>query len=123
MDSVTDEDIDRIYDRVEKDVDMSEIGTKDDLLRAVKSNNKVRSWGTKINEAIFVEVEAAKMERLDKIKKRAKRKKKTQVIDTVKSTRYEVVYRKNGTLQTVARSVFTGRFTKVDRADLLRSLG
>lgn len=53
MDSITDKDIDRIYNRLEQTIDLSKIENKTDLYNAVKSNPKNRFWSRELNDFFF----------------------------------------------------------------------
>jgi hypothetical protein len=56
MDSLTSEDIDRIYNRLEHDVDLDNIRNEQDLERAVRRNNRTRSWPRDLNTFFWKEI-------------------------------------------------------------------
>ncbi len=49
-DSLTDSDIDRIYSRLQKDVNISEIKTKQELLTKVRNYPNTKYWNRRLND-------------------------------------------------------------------------
>jgi hypothetical protein len=49
-DSLTESDVDRIYNRLKIDVNISKIKNKAELYKAVSSNPSTRSWNRKLND-------------------------------------------------------------------------
>lgn len=49
-DSLTDSDIDRIYGRIQEQINLSKITTKKQFFKAIKDNPKTRKWNESLND-------------------------------------------------------------------------
>lgn len=52
-DSLTQSDIDRIYNRLQQDVDLTKITSKQDLFNKVTESKKMKQWNNEINDFFY----------------------------------------------------------------------
>lgn len=131
MDSVTDKDIDRIFKRWERKVDLKTITTQAELFdfaeRDVEESMIERGsqrggrWNKGLNQVMWDELEERREQRLQELRLETKLQRKTTTLGTIADKVVQIIFRKDNTTQIVARDK-KGRFTKLDRGELLNVL-
>lgn len=53
MDSVTEADIDRIFKRLETQIDLSKVKNKRELFKKIRENPKTRKWNKQLNDLVW----------------------------------------------------------------------
>lgn len=117
MDSVTDSELDSIFTRVERSVNLKKINTRQQLFNEIASSPKSKNWSTKLNDAIWNKRTDTVDNFINSIRSTAKQKKATQNVGFGGGKRVQIVYRKDGRTQLVGRDS-KGRFTKLTKGDI-----
>lgn len=126
MDSVTDEDIDRIFKRFEQKINLETINTEKELLDAVRidteearlEGKKFNSqWNKKINDVMWEEIAAQRFATIDFFRETAMSEKTTQTLGRSLGQLIQMLFRKDGRTQLVARDS-KGRFTSINNTIL-----
>lgn len=121
MDSVTDEDIDRIFRRIEETIDLEDITTQTKLYQTINKQRSTRSWNNALNEAMYERLEEKRKPIEQLYRYKALLNKATQFIGVAKNKKYSMIYKKNGSTQLIARDA-KGRFTKPNYKELINIL-
>lgn len=116
-DSLTPSDIDRIWGRIEKQVDLSKVKDSEDLHEEVQKLARTRRWDRELNDFIFLERAAPVLMARDPVRQalgNAALERHSVIV--VKSARfvYQAIFNKVSGSYLVRRDAMTGRFVSTE---------
>lgn len=114
-----DKELDLVYERTERTIDVRKIHTKRELQEAVDDAREGRgSWSSKINEGVFEKLQEVRATIKQKILAKVKGKKKPLSLGEIGKKKFQAVFNKGSKASYFVARDAKGRFTKYLKKEL-----